>query len=209
MIVEWKCRDRKCWWTVVPDPMHTAEDTDVSPLMQRALQLLTQLLRIQSNLAWKVIQLACVTLWNTTSRSRKAERFLLESGIGTSLLSIARWSDLTSNAFNHGCLLFSEAWPVSVRNCATGLLQSFFECCAHSAFVGFGDIVETLVGAIRTEAPLLELNGAVGLARFSFLIPFDCLHAKHYAFQCKSMVAELGGTEVLCSLLRRLNRRHE
>ena len=195
---------------MAPDPEHTSEDTDISPLMQRALHVLSQLLRIQSSLAWKVIQLACVTLWNATSRSRKAERFLLESGISTYLLNIARWSDHTAKpSINHGCLVFSEEWPVSVRNCATGLLQSFLECCSCSAFIEFGDIVETLIKAIRTEAPLLELNGAVGLARFSFLIPFDCFHAKHYAFQCKAIVAERGGTEALCSLLRRLNRRHK
>lgn len=73
-----------------PEVEKAVEDAEVSSLMRRTLSLLTKLLRLQSAQAWKVMQLACITLWNISCRSKPAETLLVQSAIAVDLLEIAQ-----------------------------------------------------------------------------------------------------------------------
>jgi hypothetical protein len=59
------------------------------PLLERALAVLLQLLRLRVVQAWKCVQLAVVTLHNASARSAALEGHCAQRGLCSSLLSIA------------------------------------------------------------------------------------------------------------------------
>lgn len=80
-----------CWWTMLPEKQGEKDAMPISPLMLRALNLLSALLSLRLPQAWKVIQLSCITLWNIACRSNSVEMLLVQSGISDALLNIAQW----------------------------------------------------------------------------------------------------------------------
>ncbi len=67
-----------------PEPGELAD-----PLLERALAVLLQLLRLRVVQAWKCVQLAVVTLHNASARSAALESHCAQRGLCGSLLSIA------------------------------------------------------------------------------------------------------------------------
>lgn len=81
------------------------------------------------------------------------------------------------------------------------------ESWTYSDFIGIEHVLEALIQLLNTQIPLLELNGAVGIARCTFHVPSDCPHPKQYLNACKEAVTQQNGVKALCQLLQRLNRR--
>ncbi|GMH33927.1 hypothetical protein BSKO_01761 [Bryopsis sp. KO-2023] len=182
---------RKGWFTVnapLPDIDSTQPD-----MIERALHILTQLLHLTIPRAWKTMQLCCATLWNVTCRSPEIQKRVVELGIFVPLLDIVNRS----------------TWPASLRECASGHLQNLAEywpnvCCMG----GLMPLLRSLVTLCNSSVPLLEHNGARGIARATFHVPDGCNAPQATLDECKAGVAQAGGITALTALLQRLNQKY-
>eukprot|EP00210_Caulerpa_lentillifera_P000601 g582.t1 len=187
---------RNLWWTVSlklksMEASEVVDEEQITEILNRTLVLLSSLLSLNYRPAWKVMQLACVTLWNICSRSIPAEEFLAKSGICTHLLNIT----------------WSEKWPTSLRNCAAGFLQNFNEKFKHQKLLDSEVLFKAIVNLMNTEIPLLELTSAYCIARCAYHVPEGCSTAKEYLKECKRIAAGCRAIESSFALLRRLNKR--
>lgn len=81
-----------------------SNEEDLTDILNRTLILLSSLLSLNYRPAWKVMQLACVTVWNISIRSIPGEDFLVKSGICSHLLGIIWRSELYFSSAIHSAL---------------------------------------------------------------------------------------------------------
>lgn len=106
------------WWSVdVPRPEPVCED---SAAMLRAYEILCLCLTVRLPQAWKIVQLALLTMWNVCARRPGAERHVVEKGLAVPLLDI----------------IVQPHWPHSVRVMAAGFLASLSESIHNTASIG-------------------------------------------------------------------------
>lgn len=111
-------RGAPTWWSVdVPRPEPVCDD---SAAMLRAYEILCLCLTVRLPQAWKIVQLALLTMWNVCARRPGAERHVVEKGLAVPLLDI----------------IVQPHWPHSVRAMAAGFLASLAESAHNTASIG-------------------------------------------------------------------------
>jgi hypothetical protein len=127
------------WWTLdVP----TARATKVDSLAHvAAYDLLCVCLTIQIPQAWKIVQLALLTMWNIAARSPDVESQIVAQGVAIALMDIAS----------------ARHWPHSLRHMAASFLSSVHRSHSNSEHIGgLVPLCATYVTLLRSEVcPLL------------------------------------------------------
>jgi hypothetical protein len=123
------------WWGV--DAPRPPPAMDASRAHGQACDILCVCLTLHQPQAWKIVQLALLTLWNVSARAPGVERHVAQQGVAVALMDVA----------------VAPHWPHSLRYLAAGFLASLADTAANAAFTGgVRPLVATYVTLIRTQA---------------------------------------------------------
>jgi hypothetical protein len=111
-------RGKAGWWSVdVARPPPPLPD---SPTHLRAYELLCICLTLEIPDAWKIVQLALLSLWHVCLQDAGVERLIVEQGVAAVVLDVAGASQ----------------WPAALRQMATGFVSNLWEYSDHVPQLG-------------------------------------------------------------------------
>eukprot|EP00892_Ulva_mutabilis_P009697 jgi/Ulvmu1/709/UM010_0081.1 len=173
------------WWSVdVPRPVPVCTE---SASLLRSYEILCLCLTVRLPQAWKIVQLALLTMWNVCARRPGAERHVVEKGLAVPLLDI----------------VVQPHWPHSVRVMAAGFLASLAESAFNTAALGgLVPMIAANIVLVRSKVPLLEMTGARNLARTLFAAPRGALNPMAALSDAKAVAAHQGAVSALVKLLQ-------
>ena len=124
------------WWTIAAPRAAAAQEEEESRAHVHAYEILCVCLTMQIPQAWKIMQLALLTLWNVTARRPWVERHVVAQGVAIALMDVAT----------------SPVWPHSLRYMAAGFLTALHDgghAPEHTG--GLVPLCSTCVALLRSD----------------------------------------------------------
>jgi hypothetical protein len=127
------------WWSVDiarPPPPLPKSETHL-----RAYEILCICLTLEISEAWKIVQLALLSLWHVCLQDASVERLIVEQGVAAAILDIAS----------------TPQWPPVLRQMAAGFLSNLWEHALHVAHLGgLSTTMDLYVKLLRTNVRQLS-----------------------------------------------------
>jgi hypothetical protein len=150
-------RGKAGWWSV--DLARPPPSLPDSPTHLRAYELLCICLTLEIPDAWKIVQLALLSLWHVCLQDAGAERLIVEQGLASAVLDIAG----------------ATQWPAVLRQMATGFVSNLWECSHHVPHLG------GLATTMGIHVKLLRSNVCVRLTLCLALLSRSSVHSLCHA----------------------------